>query len=145
MIIDLFAGKAVMQSRAKDFMILYTHSGDKTNAYHLQMANKQFRFNRDSIEYTPDQLQIKYKRGSELYQREVIENARMLLSRMDSLGIHEFSSDWGGPDIKLKINMLPRGVLLYVPHPQSVTEKVFIDYIHSMQKLDENWYYSMNE
>lgn len=134
-----------MQSRARDFMIMYTHKGDKTNSYHLQMANKQFRFNRDSIEFSPDLLHIKSKRGTELYQHEVIENARLLMNRMDSLGIHEFYSDWGGPDIKLKINLLPRGVLLYVPKPKNVEEPIFREYINSMQKLDENWYYSMNE
>jgi len=144
-IINLFASKSVMRSRGKNIILFYTHNKSKTNKYFFEINNSQLQFTNDSIEYAPDLLQLKNERGNELYKQELISKVKMFLDKMDEFNIRDISSDMAGVGISLKIYMKSKGVILYVPNSQSVPGPRFKDYINSMQKLDENWYYTMNE
>lgn len=144
-LINLFTSKSVMRSRGQNVILFYTHKGDKTNKYHYEIDNNQYRFTNDSIEYVPDLLQLKDERGSTLYKQELISQVKILLNKMDELNIRDVSSDMAGAGIDLKIYMKSKGVILYVPNPQEVPSPRFKDYINSMEKLDNNWYYTMKE
>jgi Mor family transcriptional regulator len=134
-----------MRSRGQNIILFYTHSNNKTNKYFFEIDNSQYRFMNDSIEYVPDLLKLKNERGGELYKQELISMAKVLLAKMDDFGIRDISSEMAGAGIALKIYMKSKGVVLYVPNPQKVPSQRFNDYINSMQKLDENWYYTMKE
>jgi hypothetical protein len=145
-IVNLFTSKSVMRSRGQNIILFYTHNGSKTNKYFFEINNKQYEFTNDSIEYSPDILQLNNERGSEQYKQELKSHIKILVEKMDGLDIRDIKGDLSDVGIDLKIYMKDlKGVVLYISNVNKVTTPFWKKYISSMKKLDDNWYYTMNE
>lgn len=134
-----------MRSRGQNHILFYTHKGEKTNQYFFEDSINHYTFMRDSIEYIPEIIGLKNKRGTELYKQELIFYLKSLLNKMDSLGIRDIKGDLYSLGIDLKIYMKTKGAVLYVSDPKKITSTQWQSYIGTMQKIDENWYYTMDE
>ena len=135
-----------MRSRGQNIILFYTHNEKKTNKYFIEINNNQYQFIKDSIEYMPDVLQFRHQREDELYKRELISYVKMLVSKMDEFNIRDVKGDLADVGIGLKI--YPKGsdeVMLYVPNLNSVSSTYWKEYITSMNKLDNNWYYAKDK
>jgi hypothetical protein len=144
-LLDAFLSKSVFRSREQNYILFYSHKGEKTNQYFFKDSANQYHFIRDSIEYTPDISSFKNERGSEAFKQELISYIIPLLKKMDSLGIRDVKGDLYSLGIDLKIYMKSKGVILYVSDRKNITSSQWQTYVRSMQRIDENWYYTMDE
>ncbi len=95
-IVSLFNSKSIMRSRGQNIILFYTYQENKKNKYYIDIEDGQYKFSNESLEYSPEDLQTKYQRGSEGYKRDIVFQVRSLLAKMDELKIRDISSDMVG-------------------------------------------------
>lgn len=135
-----------MQKLEISQLYIFIHTQPKKkNEYVFKKGTGEIQFLKDSIEYQPDIVELKNPKGTTAYLSELSSYVHSLLIKMDELKIREFTSDWSETGIDLKIYMDPDGVVLYVPDLKKVTAPRFKEYILSMKKMDEQWYYSLED
>ena len=142
----IFTGISVMRSRGQNIILFYTHKDKKINKYFFEDINDQYVFTNDSIEYTPDVLQLTGTKGSEQYKQELTSTIKTVLSKMDELNIRDIKSDLSDVGIDFQIYLKEsKGIILYVSNPQRISSFYWTKYIKSMQKIDEQWRYTLTE
>lgn len=146
-IVSTFNKVSVFRKRMGDYIFLHTYNGDKRNEYVFSMKTDTFFLLRDSILFNPDSILgvSQNEQDSSVYKEQLIGRLRLYLQKMDSLKISDISSEFLKQGIDLKIYMKPKGVLVYVSDSRKVVNDEWKKYIKSMQKLDENWYSTLNE
>jgi hypothetical protein len=144
-VMQLFISKTLLRGRQGEKIYFYTYLSGKTNKYVFGGDNNHYFFENDSIEYNLDILQFKSHKEDTLYKYELELSLNNILGEMDKLAISDFRSDWSPLGIDLKIYMKSNGIILYVSDPQKIKVQRFKDYVNSMKKFDEHWYYSRKD
>lgn len=146
-IVSTFTKESVFRKRMGDYIFLHTYNGDKRNEYVFSMKADTVFLLRDSLLFSPDSILGINQNGqdSSVYKEQLIDRLRLYLKKMDSLKISDISSEFFKQGIDLKIYMESKGVLAYVSDSRNVVNDEWVKYLNSMQKLGENWYYTMNE
>jgi hypothetical protein len=143
-ILSIFNNVSVFTKRLGGNIFLYTYNGGKQNQYVFTTNQNRYFLFRDSILFNPDVvLRInKDQKDSINYKKQLGEKVRFYIKKMDSLNISDISSEFFSHGIDFKIHMKTTGVLVYVPDIKKVDNPQWVNYIKSMRKFDENWYYS---
>jgi|GEM_PF-5465231 len=144
-IVTTFMNKSIIKSRGENYIFFKTHQKEKTNQYIFNVEGDRFIFSRDSIQYTPDILNLQGKVGDISYKADLENHLNSLVKEMERLGIRDVSSESASAGLDLKFFLKKKGVIIFVSNPEKVSGPRFKDYINSMQKLDDNWYYTFNE
>lgn len=141
-----FLNQSVVRSRGQNYIDFYTHDGDRQNGYFLEIDSGVFRFDKDTIQYTPDRLEFSRAAGKVAYEHAVITHVQELLTVMDKLGIRDFKGDASTAGIDLEIYLTDdRGKVFYVANPAAVISPYWRKYLSSAVKMDDHWYYIKNK
>jgi hypothetical protein len=145
-ILQVFRNVSVFRDQRKDYAFLYTYNNDKQNQYIFSKGQDGYSFERDSILVAPDEvLGITGKQSNLDYKQQLNEKLKFYLGKMDSLSISDISSDFIPQGITLKVYMKSKAILVYVANPNNVTNPEWVNYLKSMKKFDEHWYYAKQD
>ena len=100
---------------------------------------------RDRLLFSPDRiLDVNRNEQDETtYRERLISKLEFFLKKMDSLKISDIDSEFSAQGIDFKIYMKSSAVLIYVADGKRVRNPEWINYLKSMKRIDENWYYAM--
>jgi len=146
-ILFLFLNKSIFRDRDGHTIFVYTYNtNNQRNQYVFDRRDGELFLFRDSISFAPDSiLMIENNRENKNYVPQLKELVKSLLSKMDSLHITDVSSDFIKKGVSLKIYLKGEGVIVYAPNMEDVKGVEWRKYIESMKKLDDFWYYSVEE
>lgn len=145
-ILQLFRNVSVFRETRGNYMFLYTYKNGKQNQYIFSKNQNEYSFERDNILFLPDEvISIPGEKNNSEYKKQLIEKLKFYLSKMDSLNISDINSDFIPQGITLKFHMKSKAVLVYVDNPSSVTNPEWVNYLKSMKKFDDHWYYSKQD
>ncbi|HET9056156.1 MAG TPA: hypothetical protein VFN30_04835 [Chitinophagaceae bacterium] len=141
-ILQVFKNVSVFRDQRNNYIFLHTYNNSKQNQYIFSANQNEYSFERDSILFSPDGILNIVSEGDPSYKKQLNERIKFYLKKMDSLNISDVSSDFISQGITLKIYMKSKAILLYVVDPKNVINQEWVNYLKSMKKFDDNWYYS---
>ena len=146
-VLTTFKGISIFRKRTGNSVFLHTYKEGLKNEYVFTVNQGEYILLRDSLSFSPDFILgvNKSEQDSIAYRKQLTDKLEFYLRKMDVLKISDISGEFSKQGIDLKIYMNPQGVLVYVSDSKKVVNPEWSKYINSMQKLDENWYYTVNE
>jgi len=144
-IISTFKNVSVFRKGTENKVFLYTYKDDLKNEYVFTMNQKKYSLFRDTLLFSPDLILGVNEQDMALYRKQLTDKLEFYLREMDSLKISDIDSEFFMQGIDLKIYMKSNAVVVYVADPQSITNPEWANYLKSMKKFDENWYYAMKD
>jgi hypothetical protein len=144
-ILQMFNNVSVFRDERTQTAFLYTYNNGKKNEYFFDLKDNHCSFFRDSVLFNPDSVLLIDKERNPSYRKQIAVKAEFYLKKMDSLGIKEISSEFIPQGITLKIYMKSKAVLVYVANPNAVKNQEWINYLGSMKKFDDHWYYAKQD
>lgn len=145
-ILSVFRNVSVFRKRTGDYIFLHSYKDGKKNEYVFGKDQGKYSLFRDTLLFSPDKvLNIASDRGNPDYKQQLNQKLVFYLGKMDSLSISDVSSDFIPQGITLKVYMKSKAVLVYAANPNSVTNPEWVNYLKSMKKIDDHWYYSKQD
>lgn len=145
-VIQMFSNVSVFRDQRTSYTFLYTYNNGKQNQYVFSHTQNGYSFLRDSTLFSPDKiLDIASEYDSSAYKRQLEDKIAFYLQKMDSLNISDVSSEFIPQGITLKIYMKSKAILIYVADPKIVNNPEWINYLKSMKKFDDHWYYAKKD
>jgi len=144
-ILQVFKNVSVFREPRNSYVFLHTYNNNIQNQYIFSKNQNEYSFERDSILFSPDEVLNITSEHNPSYKQQLNERVKFYLKMMDSLNISDVSSDFTPQGITLKIYMKSKAILLYVADPKNVTNKEWVNYLTSMEKFDDHWYYSQQD
>lgn len=141
-LLETFSGKSIFRSRGQNLILLYTHNNGKTNKYAFEITDSAFLPLKDSISYIPEMIFTSKGNISVSNKTELIPIVKSFLNKMDEYGIRDISGELADIGIELQFFLKEsKGSLIYISSQEKLNTKFWQNYIHSLRKLDNNWYY----
>lgn len=145
-VLAVFRNVSVFRKRTGDYIFLHSYKNGKKNEYVFGMDQGKYSLFRDTLLFSPDEvLNIASQPGHPDYKQQLNQKLEFYLEKMDSLSISDVSSDFIPQGITLKVYMKSKAVLVYVANPNSVINPEWINYLKSMKKFDDHWYYAKQD
>lgn len=146
-ILSIFNNVSVFRKRLGGDIFLFTYNNGKQNQYVFTTNQGQYFLFRDSILFNPDVVLMinKEQQDSISYKKQLTEKVSFYIKKMDSLNISDVSSEFFNQGINLKIYMKSKSVLLYVSDLKNITNPQWLNYLKSMKKVDDHWYYAKQD
>jgi len=141
----IFSQKSVFRKNTGNNVFLYTYKSGMRNEYVFTLNAGDAMFFREKVLFNPDSVLglIKNEKDKGAYQKQLADALKFYLSKMDVFNISDVSSEFYKQGIDLKIYMKNKSVILYISNRNNVNNVQWDNYIATMNKLDQNWYYSM--
>lgn len=145
-VLSVFSNVSVFRDERNKYAFLNTHSNGKQNQYIFSKSQNEYSFERDKVLFNPDKVvNITNKQEFQVYKQQLNEKLKFYLKTMDSLNISDVSSEFIQQGITLKVYMKSKAILVYVADPSSVTNSEWINYLKSMKRFDDHWYYAKQD
>ncbi len=142
-ILSVFRNVSVFRKRMGGYIFLYSCKNGKKNEYVFDRKQEKYFLVRDTLLFSPDDiLNIASEPDKLDYKQQLNRKLEFYLRKMDSLSISDVSSDFIQQGVTLKVYMKSKAVLVYVADSNSVTNPEWINYLKSMKKIDDHWYYT---
>ena len=143
----VFSHISLFRKNTGSNIFLYTYKSGKQNEYVFRSTERGINLFREKILFNPDIILevTKNEQDTAAYQKQLANTLNFYLSKMNVFKISDVSSEFYRQGIDLKIYMKNKSIVLYVSNRNNVYNLQWNNYIASMNKLDENWYYSMED
>ena len=141
-ILSVFINVSVFRKRLGDYIYLYSYKNGKRNEYVFSKNQGKYFLVRDTLLFSPDViLSVTSEPDNPDYKLQLNRKLEFYLKEMDSLGISDVSSDFTEQGVILKVYMKSNAMFVYVADSNSITNPEWINYLRSMKKIDDHWYY----
>lgn len=144
-ILQMFRKISVFRDSKTQTAFLYTYDGNRKNEYIFDLKEGGYVFFRDSILFEPDTILNINRHQNPSYEYKLTHKLEFYLHKMDSLNIKEITSEFASQGITLKVYMKSKAILVYIDNPNSITNPEWTNYLKSMNKFDDHWYYTKED
>lgn len=138
-LMDLCKDKVLQKSRGNSFVLFKTIKNKSINEYYFDVDSGVYKFVRDTIQYTPDIIELKSARGTNAYKIEVCNYVKTIDEKLESLSINEFSTQFDSFGEPFKFYMKDGKIVIFIPNIEAISKDE--EYIESLNKIGEYWYY----
>lgn len=140
-IIREFSNYSIIRSRGKNIIILDKYEDELKNRFFFQKEKKnKYLLIKDSIEYDKETLKDRI-----IYDKQLTSLLEKKIQIMDNYNIRDISCEFRNQGIDMKIYFNSLDVLLYVSDSEVVKNEEWVKYLKTLKKMDDNWYYEINQ
>lgn len=140
-VLKIFNNISIFKAGRSKSIYLYSYDlNGNRNEYFFEYDSILHLF-RNEIRFRPDlNLDIQVGENDKLIRR-----LKYYLLKMNSLNIREISSDFKPLGISIKIYGKDGFVMIYSESPAKITNPQWLDYLNKLKKIDDHWFYDLNE
>lgn len=132
--------KTFIKSRGKNMLVLRTFRNNCVNEYYVYLDSGIYRFQRDTLQYTPDIIAFKSVVSSKEYEEEVCKYVEIVNKELSLFGIDGFRTDFVSLGEPLKFYMKDGKTVVFIPDMNRIPKNN--DYQKSLKRLGDFWYYT---